>query len=106
MDKPAIIGGIAALLLVVAVGDHPYGYYTFLRWATTCAAIWLAVIASQNNKESWLLFLIPTALLFNPLVPVFLTKETWTPINLLVAVGMFLTGKQLTTSTRNAETRV
>lgn len=96
MQKTAtVVGGAAALLLLIAVGRLPYAYYEFLRWAITVASVWLTVIATQNDKNAWALALIPTAILFNPIVPVYLTKAIWTPLNLLAAVVLLIAGTQV-----------
>lgn len=90
MAKPAtIIGAAAAGLILVGLGSQPIGYYTLLRWAVCIAAIWVGVLAAKNGKAAWLLLLAPAAVLFNPIVPVYLmTKAAWLPWN--VATGVLL----------------
>lgn len=95
MTTANIAGGISAFLLFIAVWYLPHDYHTLLKWVTTTAAIWLTVMAGRNNETSWFRFLIPTAVLFNPIVPVHLSKEMWTPVVLLAAVGMYLAGAQV-----------
>ena len=85
--KPQLIPNVAAaVLLIVALGDHPYGYYTFLRWAVTIAA---GVTAWVGFKSRWPIAAWPfvgLAILFNPLAPVYLPRETWRPIDVGAAV--------------------
>jgi hypothetical protein len=90
MAKPAtIIGAAAAGLILVGLRSQPIGYYTLLRWAVCIAAIWVGVLAAKNGKAAWLLLLAPAAVLFNPIVPVYLmTKAAWLPWN--VATGVLL----------------
>jgi uncharacterized membrane protein YccC len=80
---PAII---AALMLLGAVGDWPYGYYQLLRWVTCGAAVFVAFMAYNWQKlwATWLFGII--AVLFNPLVPIHLTKELWQPIDVICAL--------------------
>jgi hypothetical protein len=80
---PAII---AALMLLGALGSWPYGYYQLLRWVTCGAGIWIAVVAYSWQKVwvTWLFGII--AVLFNPLVPIHLTKEIWQTIDVICAI--------------------
>jgi FtsH-binding integral membrane protein len=77
---------LAAALLVLAVFHLPYGYYQFLRITITIIA---GVVAyqelEQSNKTAFVLFLV-TALIFNPIIPVYLTRSVWLPIDLAAAL--------------------
>ena len=77
---------IIAVMLLVAVADLPYGYYQLLRWATCGVAVFVAFQAYKVGKTwiTWLFGLI--AVLFNPIIPIHLTKEIWRPIDLVSAV--------------------
>jgi len=77
---------IVAILLAVAIAQLPYGYYTFLRWATCAVAVFIAFQAYQWKRiwATWLFGAI--AILFNPFVPVYLTKEIWQPIDIVCAL--------------------
>ena len=77
----------AALLLFVALGQHPYGYYTFLRWAVSVAAIVVAWVAWHSTAR-WATWLFAgVAILFNPLVPVYLHRSTWRPIDIICGLA-------------------
>ncbi len=76
---PAII---AAVMLLAAVAPLPYGYYQFLRWVICGISIFIAVEAYNWGKK-WAAWLFgPIAVLFNPLIPIHLTKEIWQLIDL------------------------
>ena len=77
---------IIAVMLLVAVADLPYGYYQLLRWATCGVAVFVAFRAYKVGKTwiTWLFGLI--VVLFNPIVPIHLTKEIWRPIDLASAI--------------------
>jgi len=80
---PAII---AALILLGALGDWPYGYYQLLRWITCGAAVFVAFMA-YNWQKVWVMWLFGIiAVLFNPLVPIHMTKELWQPIDVIFAL--------------------
>jgi len=77
---------IAAVMLLIATAELPYGYYTFLRWVICGISIFIACSAYGWGGiwASWLFGLI--ALLFNPLIPIHLTREIWQPIDTVCAV--------------------
>jgi hypothetical protein len=77
---------IVVLMLFVAVAPLPYIYYQFLRWIVCGIAVFVAVKAYQWGKEwaTWLFAFV--AVLFNPIVPIHLTKEIWMPIDLACAL--------------------
>jgi len=86
--RPHVIPAVAAaLLLFVALGQHPYGYYTFLRWAVCVAAIFVAWVA-WNSAAQWATWAFAgVAILFNPLAPVYLQRSTWRPIDIACALA-------------------
>jgi hypothetical protein len=77
---------VIALLLVIAVFSLPYGYYQFLRWATCATAVYIAVMAYFWNQKwaTWVFGAI--AILFNPIFPIYLTKEIWRIIDIICGV--------------------
>ncbi len=77
---------IAAGFLFWAGDRHPYGYYQILRFFTTGTAVFCAY-SFWNHKIKvipWLL--ISIAILFNPLAPIHLEKQTWRLIDIAVGV--------------------
>ena len=80
---PAII---AAIMLLIAILPLPYGYYQFLRWVVCGIAAFIAFEA-YNWGKTWAIWLFGIiAILFNPIIPVHLTKEIWQPIDLVCAL--------------------
>jgi hypothetical protein len=78
---------IACGLLLLAIVNLPYGYYRFLRIAITIiAGINAFSVYEKDNKGLFIVF-IAVAILFNPLIPIYLDKATWTPIDLIT--GLF-----------------
>ena len=76
---------VPAALLVAALDPWPYGYYTALRIVVCIAAAWLAVLVYRrdNGVGPWSIAFGLAALLFNPVIPVELSRDIWT-----VFVGM------------------
>lgn len=78
---------LGLILCLVAVMPLPYGFYTFLRIAVTIIAIVAALDFYKNNEGIWIVFAGITVL-FNPLIPIYLTREIWFFIDLITA-GFF-----------------
>ena len=77
---------VAAILLLVALGNHPYGYYTFVRWAVSIAAMFLAVFAHKQKRHAITWLFVGVAILFNPIAPVYLQRSTWHVLDVLTAL--------------------
>ncbi len=77
---------VAATMLFVAIADLQYGYYQILRWVVCGVAVYIAYMAYTWGKvwATWVFGFI--AVLFNPLIPVHLTKEIWQPINCICGI--------------------
>lgn len=76
----------AAIILFIAIGDHPYSYYQLTRWVT-CIASFYAAYTYHNAQKTWLMWLfIALGILFNPIAPFYLEKETWQVFNLIGGV--------------------
>lgn len=86
MEKPYVFVAIAALLLI-ALLPLPYGYYTFLRLTVTISAAF--AIYSFWEDTPWLAWIfISVAILFNPLIPVYLDRQIWAILDVITA-GIF-----------------
>ena len=91
--KPGlVIGIVGAVLSLVALAKMPYGYYTFDRIAITGLAVVMAVIATRNQVPGWLWGLAPIAVLWNPIIPVYLNRITWAPLDVIAAAFFLVCG--------------
>lgn len=89
-SKPVVILAslIISVLMLFAMADNPYGYYQFLRIATLLLAGYIAYAIYQHAEESkYVWFFIGFAVLFNPFMPIYLDKGTWSVIDLLAAIS-------------------
>ncbi|PBB94801.1 DUF6804 family protein [Mesorhizobium sp. WSM3862] len=80
---------IPAALLVLALAPWPYAYYQLLR---IVVAIWAAVIAWDQYRLAkswtpWVICFVAVAVLFNPLAPIYLTREIWAVLDLAGAAA-------------------
>lgn len=93
---------ISVILLLLAIpAIWPYGYYILLRWIVALSAVFLLWLAYNLKKTFWLFSMGIVAILFNPIIPVHLDKETWVIIDFLVAI-LFLTSVFRLKSTKPA----
>jgi hypothetical protein len=83
----AVIYGAAALL-AVAVLPLPYGYYQLLRLVATVVFAWASFVAFQRGRAGYGFGFVVVALLFNPVLPVYLSKALWAPIDLGAALAL------------------
>ena len=81
-----IAAAISVFLLLLAIPRLPYGYYIFLRWVVSATALFSAWAAYECKHKFWVFTMGGIAILFNPIVPVHLLKETWAVIDFIVAV--------------------
>lgn len=75
------------LLIVAPLISFPYGFYIFLRLIVTITAAYIIFDTYKNFKginETIIIFSI-IAILYNPIIPVHLTREIWLPINFVTA---------------------
>ena len=71
---------LPAAMLVVALLQLPYGYYTLLR-LVVCVSALIIAYQSWSKYAAWSIAFGIVALLFNPLIIVALDRETWAPID-------------------------
>jgi hypothetical protein len=66
---------------------NPYGYYILLRWICCAVFGYLALQAFACKQREWVCVLGVTAAVYNPIVPVHLTREIWSVLN-LITIGI------------------
>lgn len=84
---PAVIAIIVILLSFIDWSS--YGYYTFLKFVVTAVAAYYAYFLYTELKEKgvWLWLLVGIAILFNPIVPIYLyDKSVWMAIDVVVII--------------------
>lgn len=80
-----IPAAITALMLFGALASWPYGYYQFLRLVVCAVAAYVTFMA-YNWRISWATYLFGIiAVLFNPLVPIHLSRKIWQTIDVVCA---------------------
>ena len=81
-----VIRVVTSVLLFIALGDHPYSYYRFLRLFTfvVCCYGFYKAFAIRNKIFSWLFGII--VFLFNPIYPLYFNKELWHIIDVISGI--------------------
>lgn len=92
-DRPHLILCIvAALMLLGSLAPWPYGYYQLLRFVVCGVSVYVAFVA-YNWQKLWAIWLFGfVAVLFNPLLPIHLSRELWQPIDVICAVVFVFVG--------------
>ena len=85
--RPLLIPSlIAATMLLLALAPWPYGYYQLLRFVVCGVGVYVAYTA-YNWQKTWAVWVFGfIALLFNPLIPIHLSRELWQPIDVICAI--------------------
>lgn len=73
------------LLIVAAFSRWPYGFYVFMRFIVCGSAVYFAVGSHEAKKNSWAWVMGGLAVLFNPLIPVRMSRHDWRYFDLLAA---------------------
>jgi hypothetical protein len=83
---------IIAAVLFISIADLPYGFYTFMRIVVPLlSAIYL--FFAYMIKDEFSLMLIPNiiiVILWNPILPVYLDKETWVVIDAIAGISQII----------------
>lgn len=86
IKKKNIVSIALVIILLLAVLNLPYGYYTLLRWVVTAGTIFLIWVAYKLEKRVFVWIMTVIAILFNPIAPIYLAKETWVVIDFIIAI--------------------
>lgn len=98
---------VAALMLLGSLARWPYGYYQFLRFVVCGVSVYVAFIAYSWRKlwATSLLFGL-VAFLFNPLIPIHISRKIWHPIDVICALLFLIIAIVLKSVPVEAETNV
>jgi len=81
---------IAGILLLIALDRLPYDFYTLLRFVVCGVTAYGAYLALELKRKEWMWSFGIVAVLFNPIVPIHLRKDTWAFIDVGVAIFLFV----------------
>lgn len=76
-------------LHILALLDMPYGFYTFLKIVTAgCAGIIFYQLWNDRYRGAWLWVWGTICIVFNPVIPIELEKESWQFFNLINVLAL------------------
>lgn len=78
---------VTPMLLWALNPENPYGYYILLRWVCCAAFAYLALQALAREKQGWVWVLGVTAVVYNPLLRIHLTRDIWSIVN-IITIGV------------------
>lgn len=81
---------ISTCMLIVALGDLPYGYYMLLKMAVCATFVALALNLNDRGIVGWTIAAWALAALYNPIVRIPFHKDAWSVINLLTIAVIWL----------------
>lgn len=84
---------VAAALLLAALQKLPYFYYVDIRIVVTLIALAMLLDSRTKKFTSWKAAFIALAVVYNPLLPLHLTRQIWQGLNIAGAaifVGHFV----------------
>jgi len=89
---PTFVHFIPAGMLLLAIGPWPYGYYMLLRVVVFAAGLLLAALTYQRLKQFtiWIGLFLIVAIVFNPIVPLYMTRGAWSVLD-LAGAALFVT---------------
>lgn len=78
---------IVAIALLLALAPLPIGYYNFLRILVTISSIFIIARELKTEMTIWFILFGITAIVFNPIIPIYLyQKSLWMPIDIMAAL--------------------
>lgn len=87
--KLGIKFGLATGFLI-CLGDMPYGYYEFIRWAAAIGFSIMANFAHKENNSTEMILWMGLVMLFQPLVKIPLGRTIWNIVDVLVAIRLLM----------------
>jgi hypothetical protein len=86
------VGLSCFLLLLASLDEWPYGFYQLMRIVFCTSAAYLVTQAAKRDQVVFFWVMLGTALLFNPVFPVHMSRSDWQPIDLLAAAVFLASG--------------
>ena len=82
---------LASVMLLWALNpENPYGYYILLRIVCCAVFAYLAFHAASQNLQGGAWVLGVTAVIYNPIFRIHLTREIWSVVNIVtIAIALW-----------------
>jgi hypothetical protein len=74
----------------LAIFPWGYGYYQILRIVLCLSSAVVAYGFYKSQLSGWALALAAIAILFNPIFPIYMTRASWSRIDVITALLFFI----------------
>jgi hypothetical protein len=101
-DQLKALSIASTVMLLIALGDLPYGYYMLLKLAVCATFVVLALRLNERGIATWTIAAWALAALYNPIIRIPFHKDAWSAINLATLVVLWL-GYQKATRTETGQ---
>ena len=81
---------LTAVLLFGALRRQQYDYFSLLRWVVCGVSVFASYQALELSRNGWVWTFGIIAILFNPVFPAHFKRETWSLIDIGVAVILLI----------------
>ena len=83
---------IIAAILFISIAELPYGFYTFMRIVVPLlSVIYLFFVYMETDEfKPMMIPNILIVILWNPILPVYLDKETWVVIDVIAGLSQIV----------------
>lgn len=81
---------MSVTLLCLSIFDWQLGFYTFLKFVIFATALYLAWLSYESKRESWVWTFALIAIIFNPFIPLYFSKDVWKVLDILTAVVLLV----------------
>jgi hypothetical protein len=82
---------VPIVFMAIGILDLPYGYYHLLKLVVCASSIYFAYKMHTSNDTVFQWVFVFFAILYNPIVPIYLyEKEIWVIVNLFTAIAFYL----------------
>jgi hypothetical protein len=82
--------GLSSVMSLIAILDLPYGYYNLLRLIIFSTGTLYLVFFRNPLLPVVDIIIFIVVLLWNPIFPVYLTKDIWTVLNVMFSIGCII----------------
>lgn len=73
-------------LFCALLDGWPYVYFQILRWVVCAFAAYFAYISFDGNRKIWAGVFAVIAVLFNPILPFYMSRSMWQPIDAVTGI--------------------
>ncbi|MFV0180523.1 hypothetical protein OBK28_13275 [Empedobacter falsenii] len=80
---------LSALFLLCLI-DLPYGFYQFVRFIALIGFGILAYQAYQTERQKEFYVYLALAILFQPIIKIYLGRTIWNTVDIVVSIGLLL----------------